>query len=225
MGGTTPTVVTCGAVDYVAPAEPGDFGCQDFDGEWPPENPWMLTEVSGGFALVQSPLVSPPNAIALQVPSSGAANARLTFRNASGDDLESVLLLFQFNQAPFAAPLLWDDPMKLACVRIGSTEGCLQFQRGEGYSISVALDGNVGPPIVCDYAGSPAQNSWNDISIKIDNTGQVTAFIEHNSEVTCQGPSAIGTVATAWIGMDGPSGGRSEYEVSIDNVVVLATRH
>jgi hypothetical protein len=225
-GGTPePPMVSCGGRSYLEPAVATDWGCEEFDDTWPPTAPWELTQTAGTLTLSQVPLVSSPNALLLDVPTDGTADAKLSWQNAAGDDITEMLLSFQVNPPPQGAPALWEVPLQFGCIRFGNVEGCVEYQRGDGfYGLRISNHSGVTIPTLCSMGGL-TEGSWNEVTMTLDNKGLFTVTFEGADPVECQGPgSVVGTVGQAWVGMESAVGARTDWDVSLEDVFVRIER-
>jgi hypothetical protein len=227
-GGTTePPTVTCGGLEYSAPENASDWGCQDFDGTWPPSSPWSVTGQPGDLDISTSLFRSSPNALQLDIPNSGSVSSKVIWSNTGGANIVSVRIEFEINPNTLpAAPPPWGFALNIACVDFGQIEGCLAYQWGGGGYL-IQITNNITIPTVesCNIAGSPAAGSWNHVIVQMDDTGEVLVEIDGVDPTTCQGPNQVnGTIASAWLGQEGPDDNRAGYHPHLDNFFVIVER-
>ena len=226
-GQTEPQTISCAGMEYTAPDVEGDWACQTFDDVWPPEAPWTLSDPLGDLEILQDLFVSSPSSMRLAVPSSGSPDAKLAWSNTAGGDVTEIRLELEVlhNTLP-AAPPAWDDPLSIACLDFGQTEGCLLYQWGNGgYSLRITNYQTIPESDDCDVAGSLTGGSWDHLSLTFDNAGDLVLEIEGQAPVTCsRGAAVTGTVASVWVGMEGASGDRQGYYPRMDDVLTIVTR-
>jgi hypothetical protein len=226
-GGTSPQEITCAGTSYPAPEVSGDWACETFDGTWPPAAPWTLSGPAGALEIVDDLFVSSPNSLQVNVPSSGSPDAKLSWSNTAGSDITEVRLELEVMHNPLpAAPPPWDEPLAIACVDFGQTEGCLLYQWGNGgYSLRITNYQTIPQSDDCDISGTLTSGSWSHVTLTLDDAGDLTFRMEGEDPVVCsRGSAVVGTVASVWVGMAGDSADRQGYYPRIDNVFALVTR-
>lgn len=221
-----PATVTCGGEEYPAPDDESDWGCQEFDDAWPPLSPWSLTGPAGDLDISTSLFRSDPHSLQLDIPGSGSVDSKVTWSNTGGENIASVRMEFEINPNTLpAAPPAWEFALNIACVDFGQIEGCLAYQWGSGYLIQITNNISIPEVDSCDIVGNPAAGSWNHVVVQMDDTGEVLVEIDGTDPTTCQGPTQVnGTIASAWIGQEGPDDDRAGYHPHLDNFFVIVER-
>lgn len=226
-GEPDPVTVACGTTEYPAPTVEGDWACQTFDGPWPPEAPWTLAVSTGDLSIIDDLFVTPPHAMRLSVPPSGSPNAKLRWANTAGGDITELRLELELMQNSLpAAPPPWEEPLAVACVDFGQTEGCLLYQWANGgYSLRITNYQTIPQSDDCNIPGTPTANSWTHVVLTLDDAGDLVFEMEGEDPVTCsRGSGIVGTIASVWVGMEGASDDRYGYSPVMDNVFALVTR-
>lgn len=163
----------------------------------------------------------------LSVPSSDSPDAKLSWSNTAGGDITELRLELELmqNSTP-AAPPPWSEPLTIACVDFGQTEGCLLFQWGNGgYGLRITNYQTIPQSEDCDIPGAPTTNSWTHVVLALDAAGDLTFELEGEEPVVCsRGSGVVGTVASVWVGMEGDDANRSGYSPRLDDVFVRVTR-
>jgi hypothetical protein len=225
-GSMEPESITCGETEYATPTK-GAWACETFDGPWPPEAPWSFAASTGDLVIVDDLFFSAPNSMRLSVPSSDSPDAKLSWSNTAGGDITELRLELELmqNSTP-AAPPPWSEPLTIACVDFGQTEGCLLFQWGNGgYGLRITNYQTIPQSEDCDIPGAPTTNSWTHVVLALDAAGDLTFELEGEEPVVCsRGSGVVGTVASVWVGMEGDDANRSGYSPRLDDVFVRVTR-
>lgn len=232
-GSTEPVIVACGDLERPEPVDEGDWGCQNFDGTWPPSSPWSVSGETAQLEIVSDLFRSSPNSLQIHVPSSGTSSSKMEWSHIGGDDIAKVQIAFEFLEPSLPAlPPEWTLPVDLACVDFGQIEACLayrfdQFSSSDtAYSIQIHDNRTIPDTNSCDIEGHPTLGSWNLVELTMDDAGEVLVNFEGLEPTICQGPDGeiLGTVASAWVGVEAMADSRHGHSPLVDDFFVYVER-